>query len=204
MTRYLVAIAIVVIIIVLAIIWGDGTVLVTADDGQQYRVLNRPGKQTAANTLARLNRDTVEFLRWLMATSSRLPLSHQKIIGAILHGYNFETMRENNPRNWAGDTSYTVRKGESIYVCLRRRDNPAEFIPYNVVLYVLLHEISHIGHYSGWGHSNDFWEIFLLILKLAVEFGIYKPYNYAAKPVVYCGLTINYCPLFDPTARLPA
>lgn len=200
------AVGIVIVVVILAAYWlwkrGKRT-LVRASDGNVYDVMRGPDQAEAAEILARVNADIIRFLRWLKNTAGRLPRSHQKIIVAILRGYNFETVRETDPRNLSGDTSYTVRKGAALYLCLRRRDRPSEFVPYNVLMYVVLHEISHIGHYDGWGHIDEFWEVFLLILTLAVEFGIYRPTNYAAAPVVYCGLTVNYCPLFDSAARLP-
>lgn len=205
------AIMIVLILVAIVIIYFGGalgfplsqTVMVTAKDGNKYYVLDRADKKQAVEILAKLNRDIIEFLRWLKVISVNLPPGHQRIIGAMLRGYNFETIRENNPRNLAGDTSYTVRKGESMYMCLRQRDDTSKFIPYNVLMYVALHEISHIGHYSGWGHGSEFWQVFLLVLRLAVRYGVYQPVNYAAQPVIYCGLNINYCPLFDPSIGLP-
>jgi hypothetical protein len=121
------------------------------------------------------------------------------IMDNILNNYNPETIYENDPRNLSGDTSYTVNKGDKMFVCVRNKDNPNKFVDYNTFVFVVLHEASHIGNYNGWGHDQRFWTVFKFILREAVNFGIYKPVNYDKYPVNYCGLEITYQPLYDKT-----
>jgi hypothetical protein len=66
-----------------------------------------------------------------------------------------------------------------------------------MLLYVMLHEAAHIANYSTWGHDRRFWEVFRFVLKNAVEAGAYVPKDYSKAPEVYCGMDVNYSPLFD-------
>jgi hypothetical protein len=48
-------------------------------------------------------------------------------------------------------------------------------------------------------HSEEsgFWPLFKFMLVNAVDCGIYTPIDYAAHPVVYCGLKLSYNPYYD-------
>jgi len=65
-------------------------------------------------------------------------------------------------------------------------------------MFVVVHELAHMMN-DLWGHSeqSNFWYLFKFLLLNAVEIDIYKPVNYAVKPIVYCGLKLTYNPLFD-------
>jgi hypothetical protein len=52
---------------------------------------------------------------------------------------------------------------------------------------------------EGYGHTIDFWRNFRYILSHATKINIYDSVNYAYNPVKYCGMTINYNPLYDET-----
>jgi hypothetical protein len=109
----------------------------------------------------------------------------------LLRGYNPETIRENRPGGL--DTSYTVNKGDSMHVCMR---NGSSLVDHNTLLFVVLHECAHIAN-EGWGHEQDFWVVFKWLLGHAVASGVYKPVDYGEHPVVYCGLTVDYQPLYN-------
>ena len=122
----------------------------------------------------------------------------QRIVNSLLDNYNPDAFYENDPR-YSGDTSYTLNKGDSMYICLRKRTNPIEFEDEETIFFVMLHECAHIGNYNGWGHDDRFWTVFKFLLHEAVEAGIYKPIDYAAHPRTYCGLDIYFQPLNDDT-----
>lgn len=124
-----------------------------------------------------------------------------RIVDNLLNNYNPEAIRENNPRNLMGDTSYTINKGQKMYLCVRNKDDPNKLVDLNTLMFVLLHEQSHIANYSSWGHDDRFWEVFKFILHEAVEAGVYYPVDYSQNPIVYCGLEVVYNPLFDYTLR---
>jgi hypothetical protein len=181
-------------------------------DQNKYYVLDKyKNQQAAADLIAKVNKNFMSFLRHLKQKygvdqtveerygSSSLHLTDKyKIVESVLKNYNPETIYENDPINLKNDTSYTVQKGEAIYLCVRNKDDPNKLVDYNTLMFVVLHEVGgHIGNYNGWGHDMRFWSVFKFMLQEAVAFGIYAPVDYSATPVDYCGLTINYQPMFD-------
>lgn len=167
-------------------------------DSHQYTVADLKNAQQAATYIGRLNNKIITFLRWLkfkwgsrLADSDRAP----NVINRILKLYNPEAITETDPRV-DKNTSYTINKGESLYLCLRSKTPPYEFADQNTMMFVLLHEISHMGN-NTWGHDEAFWEVFKFVLLEAAEAGIYVPIDYMQRPVMYCGMKIDYNPLFD-------
>jgi len=121
------------------------------------------------------------------------------IVHSIIFNYNPEVIEENDPAH-SLDTSYTVDKGKRIILCVRDKENPQRLVDPNTLMFVVLHEVGgHIGNYNGWQHTTRFWTIFKFVLHEAAQFGIYKPVDYVASPARYCGITIDYQPLFDKT-----
>ncbi len=119
----------------------------------------------------------------------------RRIITALLDGYNPDVFYENRPGK--NGTSYTINKGAAMYICLRNKLDNNILVDPDMLLYVMLHEAAHIANYNGWGHEQRFWEVFKFILKNAVESGAYTPKDYGRRPEVYCGLDVNYSPLYD-------
>jgi len=81
---------------------------------------------------------------------------------------------------YKGNKSYTINK-EKIFLCLK--DKNGNYYDTNMLIYVLLHEISH-ALCDEVGHTKKFNEIFNAILKEAVKRGIYDE----NKPIIQ-----NYC-----------
>lgn len=187
---------------------------------RQWNVLdNYKNKREAAELLAKVNSTMIEFMRVLKKKYhidepddiiAAEGVSHSKILNApgdvynivdnLLNNYNPEVFYENDPRK-SDNTSYTVNKGSSMYVCLRDKSNITQLTDFDTLLFVMLHEASHIANYRGWGHGIDFWQTFLFILHEAQLAGIYKPIDYSKYPVDYCGLRIEYNPIFDKTLK---
>ena len=93
----------------------------------------------------------------------------------------------------AGTTSYSINKGEKIVLCVRNK-NTNEIVDENVLLFVSLHEISHIMTVSV-GHTEEFWDNFKFVLENAQSENIYKCVDYLNKPEEYCGIMVNNSPL---------
>lgn len=118
--------------------------------------------------------------------------SAQSIIENMLHSFNPERVYENDPNNISGSTSYTVQKGKEMYICLRNKDG--SFVDQNTLMFVILHEMSHIGAYWTIDHTPDFWKVFAFVLKNAIEAGVYYYVDYSKNPVDYCGIKITVSP----------
>jgi WLM domain len=72
---------------------------------------------------------------------------------------------------YRGKKSYTINK-ENTYMCLY--DEKGEYYPLNMLLHVLLHEISHSKNQVNIGHSKEFYDIFQQLSDQAEELGIYN------------------------------
>jgi hypothetical protein len=81
---------------------------------------------------------------------------------------------------YRGDKSYTINK-QKIYLCLK--DENGNYYDKNMLMYVLLHELSHCVC-DEIGHTEKFEDIFTKILYNATKCGIYDP----SKPIIQ-----NYC-----------
>lgn len=87
------------------------------------------------------------------------------------------------------DTSYTVNKGEKLVICLADRETD-DIYSYNLLMYVLLHELAHIIN-TTYGHDENFKKVFKVITQRAVDLNLYTYEDYKKSPKNYCGLTLN-------------
>ena len=178
-------------------------------DGLRYRVhLVHKNSDAAADTMAELNRRSVELMRYLRDKYLRGPRAglspaRSRAVERLLGLYNPDNLAENSPRDPEGDTSYTIDKGAILALCLREK-NPArkgdasshDIHDLNTLTFVTLHELTHIA-IEDLDHPPRFWEAFKFILQDAVAAGLLKPVNYERSPTVYCGMDIDYNPLYD-------
>jgi hypothetical protein len=87
--------------------------------------------------------------------------------------------------------AYTINKN-NMYICLR--DNSGEFEnQYNRVYFVVMHELAHIITKSV-GHTEEYWDNYRLVLKTAIDNGLYEYKNYYEEPVEFCNKKINSTP----------
>lgn len=202
---------IVLVIIVLAYIYGSTdhreTIRVA---GRDWNVLSDyDNAAAAALLLEQTHAKMIRFLAYLkdkyhvnetdeeIADCATHPhdTEQRRIVTALLDGYNPDVFYENRPGT--NGTSYTINKGSAMYICLRNKINQNKLVDPDMLMYVMLHEASHIANYNGWGHEKRFWEVFKFILQNAVESGTYTPIDYSKRPEDYCGLHVNYNPYFD-------
>lgn len=152
-------------------------------DGRRYLVNNLPDKRKAADTLARLNNKL------------------KKLIAEMAHRYPKDESVKRLQKNFVPDnvsegsekhtyTSYSINKGERVVFCLRSRDGSNQFVSFNVLMYVAVHELAHLMT-KEIGHPPIFWENFKRLLQVAIDTGLYKHQNYAKHPTQYCGITIK-------------
>lgn len=221
---YLVGICVLVLIILYYTMYGDRTEAVVTPSGDKCMVLADYGdRNEAAELLSGCVTDVINFLRYLKvhymvmrrrADGALVPISDimegdslsnyepvypgriTQLVRRMINNFNTQVIYENRPSN-GKETSYTVDKGRKMYMCLRDAKTH-ELHSRDIVLFCMLHEITHIGN-STWGHRMDFWVNFKWVLQNAVKFGIISPVDYAKNPVMYCGMKVSYNPLFDST-----
>jgi hypothetical protein len=192
-----------IVVLIILIFWVYQYDTISIGTRNWYVLRKYPDSHKAAELLSRLHSTMINFMRKLKHkykidkpgeiganTRSRLMVDY------LLDNYNPDTFYENDPQ-FSTETSYTVNKGDRMYLCLRSKTPPYTLVSYDIMIFVLLHEMAHIANYDGWNHGDDYWAAFKFILHEAVLAGIYTPVDYGKYPVHYCGMLIEYQPLYD-------
>lgn len=169
------------------------TVISTVDQ-QPYKVRDLPDKQRAADLMATIRKRLTTLCDTL---EKKYPDKAQ--VKQMVSNFRSDPSRFMEATPDEEYTSSTVNKGESIHMCLRQRDGPEEeLVTENVMMFVALHEMSHICTESI-GHGPDFWNNFGWLLKEAEALQLYRYTDFSAHPVRYCGVYITDAPRYDPT-----
>ena len=169
------------------------TVLVRSSvDNRQYKVRDLPDKQKAADTLANIR---IRLQTLMESLVEKYPNKPQ--IERLKKNFKPDPSRFFESTPDAEHTSYSVNKGEAVHICLRQRDGTEGLINENIMMFVALHEMSHMIT-ENIGHGPEFWNNFGWLLREAEETQLYKPVNFKAHPVMYCGISITDSPKYDP------
>ena len=158
-------------------------------DNQKYLVRNLPDKQDAADRLARTR---AKLLRLIKELKTAHP---DKAFVKQLANFDCAPSRFSESTPDASYTSYSVNKGEKVYMCLRQRNEKEELVDENIITFVAIHELAHIGT-PEIGHTPSFWNNFGWLLKEAEAMKVYEFTNFAAHPVEYCGIKITDQPTY--------
>jgi hypothetical protein len=159
-------------------------------DGQKYIVRNLPDKQEAADRLARTRGKLLRLMTVLKQTHAEKPF-----VAQMLRNFDADPSRFSESAPDASYTSYSVNKGEKVFMCLRQRNEKEDLVDENIITFVALHELSHIGTVDV-GHTPLFWNNFGWLLQRAEEIKIYRYTDFAAHPVEYCGIHITDQPTY--------
>lgn len=148
---------------------------------------------------SRVNSDILKLLKHLrikyLSPESDGSTYIKTAVTSVLYRYNPEVLYENEPLGTT--TSFTVYKGAKMHICARQKYNPNELVAYPVLQFVVLHELAHIAAFDAVDHPPRFWSVFKFILQESIAAGIYKPVDFKNTQTPYCGMYINYNPLFD-------
>jgi len=174
---------------------------VCTDDSRCYKVIEKfDNNKEAAELLSYVNKFTIELIRHMRKKylwDGHDSMQHRKLTENLIKHYNPDSIIENNPKGNI-NTSYVEDKGKIIAICLREKNSGKNmFHDKNIIEYVVMHELSHIGS-DVIGHDDlEFWINFKILIKNATEIGLHKPVNYQYNPVIYCSLRVDYNPFFD-------
>jgi hypothetical protein len=160
---------------------------IRADNGTEYLVRNLPDKLEAANKLGKISDSLKNLVNSLGDSSSEKRAS----IKQLTDKFNPEQITENIPGSMY--VAYSVNKGEELSLCIREKDTE-KFIDENTIIFVAIHELSHIMTPET-GHTPLFWDNMKYLLEKASSQGIYMPIDYKQNPVTYCGMDINSTPM---------
>lgn len=111
--------------------------------------------------------------------------------------YNPDVIREHFPNFMNNATSYVEQKGKEIGYCLKANNGKGKLEDINTMMYVSIHELTHIYLYDVNQHPQEFFVNFKFLLLHAVDIGLYTPVDYGKKPIKYCGMTLNSNVLFQ-------
>lgn len=156
-------------------------------DENEYLVRNMEDKQNASNLLAELKKNIMSLSEYLYTNKEKYPEYSAYIDQLHEKVQNTEIMETSENTTY---TSYSVNKGEKLVFCLRSKLLHNEFHDTNLIMYVVLHEISHVAC-PEYGHGELFKKIFSFITNVAIEQKMYKKIDFEKIPTEYCGLVIT-------------
>jgi hypothetical protein len=168
----------------------DMALVTSTVDNKQYLVRNLPDKEMAADRLASIRNKLLRLMRSLEQGYKDRPFVKQ-----IIRNFDADPSRFAESTPDAAFTSYSVNKGEKVYMCLRQRDEAEQLVDENILVFVALHEMAHIGTKSI-GHTKEFWNHFAWLLERAEGLEIYRYQDFSAHPVEYCGVHITDSPKY--------
>ena len=156
-------------------------------NGKKYYVRNLPDRNEAANKLATIGNS----LQSLIDSLDEEEEEKGKYNKQLKESFNPDYITENIP----GSTyvAYSVNKGEELSLCVREKDTEV-FMDNNIILFVAIHELSHIMTPET-GHTPLFWNNMKYLLEKASSMAIYTPTDYSKNPETYCGMEINSTPM---------
>lgn len=158
-------------------------------DGKKYCVRERAKLELAADLLATTAQQCDKVVKYMGKTHT-----DKENVGRLVSKYNPTTLKETLPTSEL--TAYSENKGEKIAFCLNKKKGGSELIDQNTLMFVALHELSHIMTLSV-GHTREFWLNFKFVLENAVKIGVYDPKDYKKNPQSYCGMTLSDNPYYD-------
>lgn len=163
--------------------------VVSSIDGEKYCVRRREKIQEAANVLA----STVENLKhFIQHLKDKYPSRDD--VKRLFKNFDPKKIEETLPTSKY--TAFTENKSSMSFCLNVSNDDNEEIIDENTLMFVALHEISHMANATK-GHDENFWSLFKFMLDEAKLFKIYNPVDYSKKPQEYCSLKITSNPYFD-------
>ena len=163
--------------------------IVSTVDGDKYCVRERKNMKEASDLLAKT---TVKMKKLVEFVDNKYP--DKPNIRRLVKKFNPKKIVETLPTSEY--TAYSENKGQKLAFCLNKmKDNNNNLIDENTLMFVAIHEMSHIATESI-GHNKEFWDNFKFLLNEAKEAGLYNIVDYSIKNEEYCGMTINDNPYF--------
>jgi hypothetical protein len=164
--------------------------IVSGVDGNKYCVRERKKLDAAADLLASMTEKCKKLVEYM---GEKYP--DKPNVKRLVAGFNPKKVMETLPTS--AYTAYSENKGEKLAFCLNReKTNNDDLIDESTLMFVAIHELSHIATESI-GHKSEFWENFKFLLECAKESGIHNPVDYKKEPREYCGMKIHDSPYYD-------
>ena len=165
----------------------------STNDDHVYLVRKLHNPEQAANLLSKYKTDIMKISEKLKAKYMNDPKDNKYKAGVkrLFENLKLKNLSECDP--YHKYKSYSVNKGEELYICLRETDQNFSFSDNNTIIFTICHELGHVCNKTI-GHPPEFWDWMKVILETAEEIGLYVPIDYEKKPVHYCGMVISSTP----------
>ena len=164
--------------------------IVSDIDGAKYCVREREKINDAADRLAQVNQRLIKLVNYCYEN-----YPDQDRIKRLKQRFNPKKIVETLPTSEY--TAYSENKGEKLAFCLdKKKGSTNNLIDLNTLMYVAVHELSHICSISI-GHTPEFWNNFKFLLIQAKSIDLYTPIDYKKNNEEYCGMPITDNPYFD-------
>ena len=158
-------------------------------DGKSYCVRETSKLTLVADLLAKTTQNMKKIVKYL---GEKYP-ERENVI-RLVKNFNPTKVQETLPTSKY--TAYSENKGEKLAFCATTTKKGNKLIDENTLMFVALHELSHVATKSI-GHNTEFWQNFKFLLEHAEKINIYKPVDYKETPKNYCGMTISDNPYYD-------
>jgi hypothetical protein len=164
--------------------------VISTVDGDKYCVRERKNIKEAADLLATTTKKMKDLVTYLKTNHP-----NDERVKRLVEKFNPDKIVETLPTSEY--TAYSENKGKKIAFCLnKKKENNKNLIDENTLMFVAIHEMSHIATVSI-GHDTEFWDNFKFLLKEADKAKLYKPINYKKENEEYCGMTITDNPYYN-------
>ncbi len=89
---------------------------------------------------------------------------------------------------------FVINKDVAMQICLTKSpENPHELDDFNTNMFVLIHEIAHLGAIE-YDHGPEFLSVFKKLLRASLDIGIWEYTDYGKNPEMYCDYNVNAVP----------
>lgn len=164
----------------------DMTYVKSDIDGAYYLVRNVNDKQHASNMLSRIKQNIFCITKYVKDHRDEYPEMKQYIDQLDTRIKNAIIQENSKNSNY---TSYSVNKGEQIVFCLRTTDDDGKLHDINLLMYVVIHEMAHVGC-PEIGHTPLFVKIFKFLCYRSIDLKLYTKIEFDKNPAKYCGIDI--------------
>jgi hypothetical protein len=164
--------------------------IISNADGKKYCVRDRNRLKEAVSLIALIRNNSEKIVNKIYKDHN-----DNDFVKRLKERFNPKVFQETLPTSV--HTAYSENKGEKMAFCLnKKKDNNEELIDKNTLMFVALHELTHIGT-KEIGHTEQYWNNFKFMLEYAVKEQFYTPIDYKNNPEPYCGMTISDNPYYD-------
>ena len=152
---------------------GENTTVMVS--GKSFTVKKGKTQNESAQLLSEIDSRVIKII-------ARTTRKNQELGNLLNQKYSHKIISQGRSDS---ETSYTISKKKMVF-CLESKKTK-QLHEINLMMYVVLHELAHLGTLSV-GHGQEFKDNFSILLNVAQELKLYSSVSLSGKE--YCGMTI--------------